>query len=579
MEDLKVEDVHVFSTWLRSLSPVTCTLYLAEVLVVLLLGFYIYNWPFAYYRLTFKNLPGPPSDSWLTGNLKYIIKSPPCVPHVEWCEEYGPTIRYQLLFGTHRFLTMDTVAMSFILSHGDIFPKPPRTRKNIADILGNGLIAAEGEDHKRQRKALNPSFSPATIRGMMPIFYDKSFQLRAKWLSIIEGDESEQPSPTPEKDIDKVQGGRKMDVMHFLAKTTLDIIGVAGFNYDFNALSEPHNELSGAYMNMMQAGMDVTLFVILQSIIPILQHIPTKRDRIIKESKKKTQEIGLRIINEKKRMVMETCLAGLDEKEDIGKDLLSILIKANMTPDLKSNQKLSDVEILDQITTFMLAGNETSSTALTWILYCLCIYPKSQGLLREECLSVQEDQPSLETLNALPYMDAVIREVLRLYSPVPGTMRETSRDVVVPLGTPVKGRDGTMIESVNLKKGIDIFIPVIGLNRLSMIWGPDAAEFKPERFLSFPSDNGSTRFEPMNVPGVWGNLLTFLGGTRNCIGYRLALAEIKVILFVLMRSFEFEELQSKPQIEKKTSIVMRPRVIGEESHGLQMPLMVKPLPI
>jgi cytochrome P450 len=55
------------------------------------------------------------------------------------------------------------------------------------------------------------------------------------------------------------------------------------------------------------------------------------------------------------------------------------------------------------------------------------------------------------------------------------------------------------------------------------------------------------------VPGTWGNILTFLGGTRNCIGYRFAIAEIKVILFVLMRGLEFEELGSKPKIEKKSS--------------------------
>jgi cytochrome P450 len=53
------------------------------------------------------------------------------------------------------------------------------------------------------------------------------------------------------------------------------------------------------------------------------------------------------------------------------------------------------------------------------------------------------------------------------------------------------------------------------------------------------------------MPGIWGNLLTFLGGTRNCIGYRFALAEIRAILFVLIRNFKFEELASKPEIEKK----------------------------
>jgi cytochrome P450 len=55
------------------------------------------------------------------------------------------------------------------------------------------------------------------------------------------------------------------------------------------------------------------------------------------------------------------------------------------------------------------------------------------------------------------------------------------------------------------------------------------------------------------VPGVWGNVLTFIGGPRNCIGYRFALAEIKAILFVLMRGLTFETLPSNPQIERKSS--------------------------
>lgn len=110
----------------------------------------------------------------------------------------------------------------------------------------------------------------------------------------------------------------------------------------------------------------------------------------------------------------------------------------------------------------------------------------------------------------------------------------------------------------------------MNVNRATEIWGPDANEFNPDRF----DVNG---IPTANVPGVYGNLLSFLGGARNCIGYRLALAEIKVILFVLVRSFKFEELRSKPTIEAKSSIVMRPRIVGEEEAGLQMPLLVRHL--
>lgn len=83
-----------------------------------------------------------------------------------------------------------------------------------------------------------------------------------------------------------------------------------------------------------------------------------------------------------------------------------------------------------------------------------------------------------------------------------------------------------------------------------MIWGADAEEYNPERYFSEKAQSKEGG-GPNSVPGVWGNLLTFLGGTRNCIGYRFALAEIRAILFVLIRNFKFEELPSKPEIEKK----------------------------
>ena len=79
-------------------------------------------------------------------------------------------------------------------------------------MLGEGLLVAEGHDHKRQRRILNSSFSHASVRGMVPIFFDKAYELRDKMASMIE-DESIPASPTPAKDIDKVPGARKIDVL------------------------------------------------------------------------------------------------------------------------------------------------------------------------------------------------------------------------------------------------------------------------------------------------------------------------------------------------------------------------------
>ncbi|TYJ59119.1 hypothetical protein B9479_000108 [Cryptococcus floricola] len=546
---------------------------LLALIAATLFAAYLYAYPIRLARLRFYNLPGPEPESFLWGSLPTLLKSGPNVPQGEWAAKYGHTIRYRLHLGAQRFMTLDATGLNYILSHPDVFPKPDVTRRALADMLGNGLLTSEGEDHKRQRRALNPSFSVGAIKDMVPTFYDKAYELQAKLLALVQNDDpSERASPTPAKEEDFVPGGKKIDVMRYLGKTTLDVIGVTGFGYDFKTLSEPNNALSDAYAQMFTAGMNINFKDFVLNRIPLIRHFPTEKSRIIASSRKITRDIGAKLVKDKKEAVMASFGDDLEKGQDIGKDLLSILIKANMAADLKPEQRLTDEEVLNQITTFMLAGNETSSTGLSWTLYNLSLNMDVQAKLREEVMSIPDERPDVETLNSLTYMDAVLREALRLCPPAPGTIRQAKEDVVIPLGVPLKGRDGTMMESVGINKGTMVFIPIANVNCSEAIWGPNASKFDPTRFLS-----SSAEVKPTHVPGVWGNLLTFLGGTRNCIGYRFALAEMKAILFVLMKNFEFQELKSKPEVEKKSAVVMRCRIKGEEDAGLQMPLMVVPL--
>jgi cytochrome P450 len=113
-------------------------------------------------------------------------------------------------------------------------------------------------------------------------------------------------------------------------------------------------------------------------------------------------------------------------------------------------------------------------------------------------------------LLALPYLDKVTREILRMDSPVPGAQRIAARDVVLPLAMPIRGRDGTMMDSVQLRKGDQLVASMFELNRSHELWGADAHEFIPERWdKEHPS--------ALKVPGVWGNIMAFAGGPHNCL--------------------------------------------------------------
>lgn len=178
-----------------------------------------------------------------------------------------------------------------------------------------------------------------------------------------------------------------------------------------------------------------------------------------------------------------------------------------------------------------------------------------------------------------------MREVLRLDSPVIANSRVPVEDVTLPVGDPRPGRDGKLVDSIQVRKGTQILMgtykegamiharrmhshpsALSHVNASTELWGPDAREFNPDRHVVGPTEK---------VPGVYGNILSFYGGVRNCIGYRFAVTEMKAAIFVLVRHYRFEILPSKPKIRRKWLFVQRPAVEGEEEVGPQMPLMVR----
>ncbi|KAG5636063.1 hypothetical protein H0H81_009209, partial [Sphagnurus paluster] len=119
-----------------------------------------------------------------------------------------------------------------------------------------------------------------------------------------------------------------------------------------------------------------------------------------------------------------------------------------------------------------------------------------------EALKIHGDSIPYGDLVELPFLDAVCRETLRLHPPVPGAFRVAREDASVPLMTPVKGIDGREMHSILIPKGTTIFMSILNANRDPALWGPDAHEWKPERWLSpLPQALNEAR-----MPGIYSNL-------------------------------------------------------------------------
>ncbi|KAG8905481.1 hypothetical protein FRB99_008877 [Tulasnella sp. 403] len=509
-----------------------------------------------WYRSPLKDLRGPAAaDNWIWGHLATIRVNPGAV-FEEWIQQYGPTIQFRAFLQARRLLTIDPRAITYILNNNYEYPKPPRLRESLARIIGHGLFSVEGDDHRRQRRIMNPCFGPAQIRDLVPIFFEKAYRLKSVWIDAVE------------------EKGPVVDILVGMMRATLDIIGSAGFSYEFNSLVVGEkNELVRSFMDVLAPANRPTVLDHLQLRFPFLRLIPTRRGRAARKGQEVVNRIGVQMLEDKKKAVIQAEQGGIDKERLAGRDILSMLVKANLAVDVKESDQMSDKEVITQIGTMLLAGHETSSTSLTWMLNELS-KPENvriQDQLRAELLAVENESPSMDELNALPYLDAVIRETLRFNCVVEFTTRMAGKDDVIPVSEPFVDHYGVERNEIRIAKGESILIPITTLNRHPKIWGEDGGEFKPERWLT-PEKHAN------ELPGVFAGTMTFLGGPRGCIGYRLAVMEMKALTFVLIRSFAFTPSDQTSMVEKTTGLVTRPALKQPDgSYKNSMPLRLTPV--
>jgi len=367
-------------------------------------------------------------------------------------------------------------------------------------------------------------------------------------------------------------GSFRLDVFLWLNKITLDIIGQAGFNHSFGSLhQEASHEVTEGFRKSMAFDPFSFKFLI-TTIFPPGRLLPTERAKALASTIKATRAIGKKLISQKKSEILASAdvdaKGGVEKKNIQGRDLLTLLIKANMATDILDNARMSDEDILSQVPTFLIAGHETTSTSVTWGLYALGCNPKVHAKLNAEARAFHTDTPTMDELNEMTYLDYFTREVLRLYAPVTQTDRVAREDTVVPVGEPYVDRHGVKRNEIRLQKGDVILIPIRAIHRLKSIWGEDADEFRPERWEAIPEAVKS-------LPGVFSNLLTFIAGAHACIGYRFSIIEMKALLFSFVRAFDFELAVPPSEITWRTMIVTRPYLASNPDKGPQLPLVIR----
>ncbi|CAN9438240.1 unnamed protein product [Alternaria alternata] len=365
-----------------------------------------------------------------------------------------------------------------------------------------------------------PAFRFRHIKELYPVFWGKSMEFCA----VVKRDLGAQPDSV-------------LDVCYYATRVTLDIIGIAGMGRDLGSLYNKDDELAKNYQEILEPTPEKVLYYLTNVILPpwLVRKLPWRLHERVTVTTRNLRRICSELLVERKMKIRCEKAEGQESR-----DILSIMIRGN---------DQSDKNLVDQLLTFVAAGHETTSSALTWTSYLLAQHPAIQARLRSEILKYIPDPGVLSSpdfdvarlLESMPYLNCVCNEVLRLFPPVPLTSRVAVRDTTVC---------GHFIPS-----GTMFWIVPWAINRSPKLWGPDAEDFVPERWMDTTTGRAT-----MNG-GAESNysFLTFLHGPRGCIGERFARAKMRSLVATFVGNFEMELADPNEEIVVGGTLTSKPR--------------------
>ncbi|PBK89291.1 cytochrome P450 [Armillaria gallica] len=496
------------------------------VVASLLLAFLLHRW---FKRPSVKHVKGPPSPSFWLGHER-VLRDQGNAGDLEtkWRKEYGTLYRIAGCFGQDILIVCDPQALKHIFHSSHPYPKSQDNVFILDLVIGKGLVTVDDETHHRQRKIMNAAFSLAQLQKAQVIFQ----QCSDKLVNGIQGS------------LARTDG--IINVLDWTSKAALDIIGLASFRYDFGSLDGRNTELGQAMRHIFTASQsNSTAFELI--LVALIRMVPDSALGFLKLFSTREIRQLASVGSIAKTTAREVMASHVDVQTPEGDgDIVDTLARARFAG------KMQDDEIEAQLMTFVVAGHETTSISLSWLLYELAEHPEHQSIIRAE-LKHSNDYDSM------PFLNAAIKESLRLHPNSHNFIRTAPHDDVLPLSGG---------EKLIIPKGQTLFCSAHLYNRLPSLWGDDAEEWNPRRFLD--------KTLPVSL-GVYANLMTFSTGSRSCIGWRFAVMEMQIILAKLILHFEFSlpEGVEVQQFPGSPSVV--PVVKGKAHLGSQLPLRVRVL--
>ncbi|KAL5091646.1 hypothetical protein Trisim1_002862 [Trichoderma cf. simile WF8] len=432
------------------------------------------------------------------GNLHNIDLDSPLFSLIELIEPLGPIC--QLTFGSELNIFVSSIELLNELCDETRFHKIVTAElEKLRYVVHDALFTARNEERNWEiaHRILMPVFGTIKIREMFPEMKDLAQQLCLKWARY--GEEY------------------VIDVTADFTRLTLDTLALCTMGFRFNSFhngSVLHPFVDSMVRTLKEASVQAALPGFIQSF----------RKRSWRRYEKDTafmRKLCQDIIDKRK-----------GKTDTDSHDLLAALLSGR---DAKTGEGLSDDSIIDNMLTFLIAGHETTSGLLSFALYYLLANPQTMEKARQEVDEVSQGSPiAVEHLSKLPYLNAVLKETLRLQPTAPGFILAADKDEII---------GGKYLIPANVPIGVLLHM----VHQDKAVYGEDVAEFKPERML----DENFNKLPP-NSWKPFGN------GMRGCIGRAFATQEALLIVAMLLQNFTFEMADPGYKLKVKETLTVKP---------------------
>ncbi|KAE8369340.1 cytochrome P450 [Aspergillus caelatus] len=412
---------------------------------------------------------------------------------------YGNTFRVKEL-NQSAIVTIEPENIKTILSLNFKHYSLKHRLEPFKPLLGEGIFNTDGEHWASSRALIRPSFAREQVADLRLLE-----KLMQDLLVLLPRD------------------GTTVDLQELFFRYTIDSATEFLFGQSVGTLKKSQSELAFAEA-FQYAQKAITVRGMLGPLNAVY------RDRKANECNRICREFVQQFVDE----AIYAAEGRQEDKETRTTDTKRRYIFSHELASRTSDKR----RMLDELISVLLAGRDTTASLLGNLFFMLAKNPVVWAKLRAEVDVLQNRPPTYEELRGLRYVQCCVNESLRLHPVVPSNQREAIRDTVLPLGG---GKDG--LSPAFVPKGTLVGYNIYAMHRRTDLYGPDAAEFRPERW------------EDGKLQPRWG-YLPFNGGPRICLGQRYALTEASYVLVRMVQEFRGLESHDPGPWEEGLSLTL-----------------------